>query len=389
MRYEFEKDRQVSQEFSSSSCETGEKQAGERKHDNLSLLEKALDYLPLGITIKNVDGKIVYTNFTEALLHGYDGKQEILNQYARMFAPRELWEPIDIDKVSSMGAWQRETLNIRKQGNTFPVRLNSNIIRDDKGSPLGIVTACEDISNRKRLEQELIHKQEELEYDKILACGIAHDFNNILTAILGNLSIARTIVVPDEPLAVRLEHMEQAALKGRNIYQQLISLATATNPAIQAISVEKLIQEATGFIANCYKADYDLMVPDTIWPIAADEGQITQVLHNLLINASHAIASGDKITIAAENIVIDSGNQDIPLDRGEYVRISVRDNGAGIAKENLEKIFNPLYTTKEMGSGLGLAMSKMIINKHKGHISVESEVGAGTTFTFYLPSVSI
>jgi PAS domain S-box-containing protein len=386
MRDEFDKDRQESQKLSSESNEIGEKQAEDIKCDNLSLLEKALDYLPLGITIKDVEGKIVYTNFTEALLHGYDGKQEILNQYARMFAPRELWEPMDIDKVRDMGAWRRETLNIRKQGETFPVRLNSNIIRDDKGSPIGIVTACEDISDRKRLEQEIIHKQTELEYDRILACGIAHDFNNILTAILGNISIARTIVAPDETLAVRLERMEQAALKGRHLFQQLMSLATATTPAIQALSVEELIQEATGFIVNGCKADYDLILPDSIWPIAADAGQITQILQNLLINACHAIAGGGKITIAAENIVIESGDKNIPVDPGKYVRISLRDTGTGIAKENLEKIFNPLYTTKETGSGLGLAISKVIMNKHRGHICVDSEVGVGTTFTLYLPA---
>jgi PAS domain S-box-containing protein len=389
MRDEFDKDRQESEAYSSGSSEIGEKQAGDIKRDSLSLLEKALDYLPLGITIKDVDGKIVYTNFTEALLHGYDRKQEILNQHARMFAPRELWEPMDIDKVRNMGAWKRETLNIRKKGETFPVRLNSNIIRDDKGSPLGIVTACEDISDLNQLKQEIIHKQKDLEEDKILALGIAHDFNNILTAILGNLSIAKTFVASNEPLADRLKHMEQAALKGKHLLHQLMSLTTPTTPAIQAISAEKLIREATGFIVNGCKADYDLILPDNIWPIAADEGQIAQVLHNLLINACHAIAGGGKITIEAKNIVIESNKTDIPLAVGRYVRISVRDNGAGIAKEHLEKIFKPFYTTKERGSGLGLAMSKMIIEKHKGHICVESEVGIGTSFHVYLPAASI
>ena len=125
------------------------------------LLKRALDYFPLGVTIKDVRGQIIYTNFAEAEIHGYK-VEEILDKEARMFAPRNLWKPLTPDQIKNLGNWTRESLNINKDGNVFPVQLSSNIIRNEKGVPVGIVTTCEDITDRKQLEESLKKSKEEL-----------------------------------------------------------------------------------------------------------------------------------------------------------------------------------------------------------------------------------
>lgn len=125
------------------------------------LLEKALDYFPLGITIKDVQGKVIYTNYAEAELHGYK-VEEIMNREAKMFAPQELWKPLTPEQVNGFGIWKRESLNLYKDGKVFPVQLTSNIIRSDKGIPVGIVTVCEDITERKRIEEALKKSEKEL-----------------------------------------------------------------------------------------------------------------------------------------------------------------------------------------------------------------------------------
>jgi len=126
------------------------------------LLEKALDYFPLGITIKNVQGKIIYTNYAEAEIHGYK-VEEIMNREARMFAPQELWKPLTSEQINEFGIWKRESLNLHKDSKVFPVQLISNIIRTDKGVPIGIVTVCEDITERKQIEEKLKKSEQELQ----------------------------------------------------------------------------------------------------------------------------------------------------------------------------------------------------------------------------------
>ena len=234
-------------------------------------------------------------------------------------------------------------------------------------------------------ERLLLSKLESL---GLLAGGIAHDFNNILTAILGNISLARMEAGrPDraaEFSATRLEEAEKACQRAQALASQLLSFAKGGLPIKKVTSVAELIKESINLALSGSKARSKLVIPKDLWPVEVDEGQISQVFNNLLINADQAMPEGGTITVQAENVMV---GDELPLPEGRYVKITVTDQGIGIPSNYLGKIFDPYFTTKQKGSGLGLATAHSIIRNNAGYITVESQVGVGTTFYVYLPAV--
>ena len=248
--------------------------------------------------------------------------------------------------------------------------------------------------DRMRMADELL-KGQKLESLGILAGGIAHDYNNLLTAIMANISFATQIEDPEfrvykeKPEGVVLESLrdaERATLQAKELTAQLITFARGGMPVKELLlEVSELIRDAAGFASRGSNVRCDLFTQDDLWFVEADKSQINQVLQNLIINAEQAMLSGGVIEVRAENITISSDNT-LNLTAGKYVKITVKDEGDGIPEENLDKVFDPYFTTKEEGSGLGLAIVSSIIKNHNGRISVDSEVGVGTTFTIYLPA---
>lgn len=243
----------------------------------------------------------------------------------------------------------------------------------------------QDVTAKRRLEEEL-QKMQKLESVGILAGGIAHDFNNLLTAILGNISMAKLFAQTDQAkVQERLIDAENASLRARDLTQQLLTFSKGGAPVRSAASILEVIRDSTSFMLSGSNVKCRLQIPHDIWPVSIDIGQISQVIQNVVKNADQAMPDGGVITIQAENIPEDT-TWNLPLRQGKYVHISVADEGIGIPQKHLAKVFDPYFSTKQEGSGLGLAASYSIIKNHDGFISAESKHGAGTTFHIYLPA---
>ena len=241
------------------------------------------------------------------------------------------------------------------------------------------------ISEKQEMEQEILRAQK-LESIGVVVGGIAHDFNNILTAISGNVSLAKMYVKPGEKAFEKLIQAEKAFLRAKDLNRQLLTFSKRGGaPVKKVVSITDLIKESVGFALRGSNVRCQYSLPDGLLLVEVDEGQINQVLNNLIINADQAMPEGGTISISGENISLEKGNE-LPFEEGKYVKITIKDQGIGIPKEDLTRIFDPYFTTKKKGSGLGLATAYSIVKKHGGYISVNSEPGMGTTFFLYLPA---
>ncbi len=241
-----------------------------------------------------------------------------------------------------------------------------------------------EIEERKKLEDELI-RTEKLESLGILAGGIAHDFNNILTGILGNISLATLGMSRENSNYVILSEVEKASLKAKALTQQLLTFSKGGEPVKKTVFMKDLITDAANFAlrGSNVKCSFDLQ--EDLYAVDVDEGQMNQVIHNLLINAIQSMRTGGVVLIQAENLA-NTTSEWRSLTRGKYIKLTLRDHGPGIPKEDLHKIFDPYFSTKKKGTGLGLATTYSIIQKHGGYITVESQPGSGTAFFIYLPA---
>jgi len=251
-----------------------------------------------------------------------------------------------------------------------------------EGNIIGTVIVMHDITGQYWLEKE-IQKVSKLESLSILAGGIAHDFNNLLTSIIGNLSILKVKLTDGELYQKYIERIENAAQRAADLTRQLLTFSKGGEPIKEVTSLEQVIRDTAQFVLSGSSVRCNFEIQSDMWNCEVDVGQMSQVFQNLIINAAQSMPHGGVITIKAENFVYD-GTQQKPLLPGNYVRITVKDEGIGIPKENLSRIFDPFFTTKERGSGLGLATSYSIIKRHGGHIEVHSEVDKGSKFIIYL-----
>lgn len=269
----------------------------------------------------------------------------------------------------------------RKDGSFFEGEINTRAVRF--GGEVGMQVWIRDLTERKRTEAEHL-KIAKLESTGILAGGLAHDFNNILTAILGNISLAKMHVNSGEKVFERLVAAEKASRRAQALTQQLLTFSKGGAPIKQALMIKDVIEDSCEFAVRGSSAVCEYSCPDDLFTVEVDAGQLGQVINNLVINAVQAMPQGGKILVTADNVRVndDSG---LPMDDGDYVRISVKDEGVGIPSETISKVFDPYFTTKDEGSGLGLATAHSIIKNHRGLLRVESEFGNGTTFHIYLP----
>jgi PAS domain S-box-containing protein len=245
------------------------------------------------------------------------------------------------------------------------------------------VTAFRDITERRRMEKELI-KVQKLESVGVLAGGIAHDFNNGLQTILGYITLVEIQSNLDVRAQENLKNARKAIFQSKDLTKQLLTFSRGGEPVKRTISISGLIKDSVKLVLSGSNVECEHCIPDNLWNVDADKGQLNQVFNNIVINACQAMPDGGSIKICAENINVVEVS--FSLKKGKYIKMSFSDNGTGISQENLQKIFDPFFTTKHKGSGLGLATTYSIIKKHEGHITVESEIGVGTVFNIYLPA---
>jgi PAS domain S-box-containing protein len=349
-----------------------------------TLLENAND----AIFIADSNGTVKFWNHKAAELYGYLSEEIIGKPYTTIVPKRfrsthQQWMEkfLSADEAAISGKLV-EGMGERKDGSEFFVETSTAILR--RGDERLLIAIIRDVTERKRIEQSM-QKVEKLESLGILAGGIAHDFNNIITAILGNVSLTKMFLKPEEKIFKNLSEAEKACGRARDLTQQLLTFAKGGAPVKKTTSIFEIISETSQFVLRGSKVRCEFHMPDDLWAVEVDEGQMSQVIHNIILNADQAMPQGGIITIGAENVTCGEGHA-VPVAAGRYVKVSIHDQGVGIPKDYLVKVFDPFFTTKHKGSGLGLATAYSIIKNHGGYIEVDSDAGTGTTFTFYLPA---
>jgi two-component system, cell cycle sensor histidine kinase and response regulator CckA len=346
-----------------------------------------------GVIATDRSGKIILVNAIAEQLTGWTQGEamgqdlgevfSIIDEQTRIACENPVEKVLRLGEVTELSD---HTVLISKAGRELIVADSGAPIRDTKGQITGVVLVFRDVTEKKKIDEEL-QKMSKLESVGILAGGIAHDFNNILAAILGNISLARLGIGPgDEKLLKRLADAEQAVMRAKDLTYQLLTFSRGGTPIKKAMGIQKVLRESAKFALTGSGVKCQFSFAPTLFSVDIDEGQIGQVINNLVINSQQAMPDGGTIAIKAGNAVFENGAMEngVFLAPGNYVRISIRDNGTGIAPEHTGKIFDPYFTTKQKGSGLGLATSYSIIKNHDGHITVESKPGSGTTFYIYL-----
>jgi two-component system cell cycle sensor histidine kinase/response regulator CckA len=272
-----------------------------------------------------------------------------------------------------------------KDGNIRHIEARGFPLVNTRGEITSSIEVIHDITDRYRLEAEQL-KAQKMEAIGTLAGGIAHDFNNLLQGVFGFLSLAKMDIDSRDEALGALEQAEKALVLSKQLAMQLLTFAKGGKPVKQPVSLERVIKDSTKFALSGSRCKWHVHFEEGLWLSEADQGQIGQVIQNIVLNANQAMPKGGRIEIIAKNVTLPDPGLALNLPPGKYISIVISDNGPGIAAQHLSKIFDPYFTTKQMGSGLGLATSYSIIKNHDGVLEVTSEPGKGTCFSIYLPA---
>lgn len=256
--------------------------------------------------------------------------------------------------------------------------------RDRYGQVISVLAVANDITELKRVREELFTAQK-LEPLGVMAGGVAHDFNNMVCVITGNINLALRLADPNSKIAFFLQQAKQASSRSAELVRQLLALSKREEPVKRYIDLQRILQESLEMAVLNSPVQERIAIADNLDVVEADEGQIFQVCSNILLNGVQAMPEGGLITIAVGNADAEEGRLNRPCDK-RYVKISFTDQGGGISEEDQKKVFDPYFTRKSQGTGLGLASAYAIIQRHDGRIELESRIGSGVIFTVYLPA---
>jgi len=346
-----------------------------------------------GVITTDISGRILLMNKVAEELTGWHGTEVIDHTLEDVFCVinRQTGRPVKnmVDRIVTSGTMtseERQEILVSKSGKEVTIAGNGAPIKDAEQNIIGVILVFRDISKQIKTEQELL-KVRKLESIGVLAGGIAHDFNNILAIILGNINLSLMDAgLTDERIRKRLTNVEKTTLRAQRLTQQLLTFSKGGDPIKKVSSLENLIKEAAGFFLDSSKVAYQFDIPQDLWPAEIDKGQMSQVIQNILMNGCEAMPEGGKIVLSCRNILGEE-SENLRLGKGQrYVAISIADSGKGIPAADMDKIFDPYFSTKVDGNGLGLAICHSIVAKHDGYISVRSESDGGTIFTIYLPA---
>jgi len=385
----------------------------ERKQVELKLIEseerlrRVIQGSPIATFVIGKDHKIIYWNKAQEELTGIKSEEAVgTNQQWKSFyrTQRPCLADLLVDgALEAIPTWYsgkyikskllEEAYEAR---DFFPdigesgrwLRFTAALIRDSRGEIVGAIETLEDITERKQAEEELI-RMRKLESLGIFASGIAHDFNNLLSVILRNIFTAKlSLGDTEESPEHKLDLAEKAGFQAKELAHHLIIFAKGGEPVRKVGSLSELLRDSVDLALSDSNVRCNFAFPDDLWQVEMDDVQIRQVIHNLVTHAREAMHGDGTIEIEAENVYLTT-HSNLPLKEGRYVKWFVRDHGVGIPTEDLQRIFDPYFSTKPSGSTrgmeLGLAICYAIVNRHEGFITVESTPGVGSTFYVYLP----
>ena len=366
---------------------TERKRAEEQIAEQAAFLDKARD----AIIARSLDGRILFWNQGAERIYGWK-RDEALG--------RNIGELVYVDprvfaelsrRILEENEWSGELHHLTERQQEIIVESRWTLIRDKEGNPKSILSINSDITERKRIEGQFLRAQR-MESIGTLAGGIAHDLNNILAPIMMSIDLLRENMHDDESEKI-LRTIAISARRGADIVRQVLSFARGIEGQRVEIQLKHLVKDLTQIIRDTFPKDIrlDFFVPEDIWTIPGDPTQVHQVLLNLCVNARDTMPNGGDLGIRVENRVLDEhfAAMHIQARPGRYVEIIVTDTGAGIPPENLDKIYEPFFTTKELnrGTGLGLSTVMAIVKSHNGLINVYSEIGRGTAFHVFFPAM--
>ena len=326
-------------------------------------------------------------DLSSVILHLRDFKHRLVFQsmLLTIFIGILLWFVFRIMAIKPLETEITKRKQAEENLQTANERLEELVVERTKELKKTNIELHNEIYEKYKMQEELL-KSKKLESVSVLAGGLAHDFNNILTAIMGNISLALLFTDHEDKRHKLLTQAEKATLRAKDLTQQLLTFAKGGEPVRSLSSIKEIIKDSADFVLRGSKVRCNYHFAEGLWPLEIDSGQISQVIQNIIINARHAMPDGGIIDVTCENY--DKTQKDLLLSSAEsYLKITIQDNGVGMPLKMLDKIFDPYFTTKREGSGLGLAICHSIIRKHEGHIMVESIQGEGATFIIYLPAL--
>lgn len=396
-----------------------------KAEESLRAFEKAIENMQIGVTITDLKGNILYANPADAKMHGFE-QFELPGQSVRIFSPQELWKPLTLKQLMKLKSRRRESANVKKDGTVFPVQLLSDIVTNTEGKAIGVVTTCEDITERKRSEDSLKKAREELEKrvrertkelldanaalnkevaEKLtlqaetvraahlaslgeLSAGVAHEINNPINGIINCAKILVNRCKGHEKEKEIIEMIMSEGKRIANIVQALLSFARERKEKKGPVHLDRIIADALTLTAAHMRKDgirFTIDVPEQLPVITGHHQQIQQVFLNIINNAQYAL--NQKYPKEDENKSMSISAETLYIDKKRFIRITFLDKGIGIPSHVLNKAMNPFFSTKppDKGTGLGLSISHGIIADHGGMLSIESKEGEYTRVTIDLP----
>ena len=346
-----------------------------------------------GVITTDVAGNVVLLNAVAEIICGWSQKEALGKELGSIFNLVSLHNRLPLENpvkevlaTRTIVEMTSHSTLISRDGTERIIADSAAPILNESGDILGVVLVFRDVTEKTRTENELFRARK-LESIGVLAGGIAHDFNNYLTAILGNISLAQMNPALDGRTKAMLDRAEVASNRARDLTQQLLTFSKGGAPVRRLASIRQLLVDSADFAVRGANVRCEFDIEESLFPVEIDTGQMSQVISNLVINANQAMPDGGVIRISAGNAKASCPpGHCVPA--ADYVKIIVRDEGIGIPDEYLDRVFDPYFTTKQQGSGLGLASVYSIIKNHDGFINVSSTVGVGTTFEINLPALA-
>jgi PAS domain S-box-containing protein len=363
---------------------TEQRRAEERMRQQANLLNLASD----AIIVRDLDNRVLFWNQGAERLYGWTSEEMIGATTLETFVKVRNYEA-EIELLKT-GFWTGQLQHQHKDKHDIVVNSRWTLVRDDDGRPKSVLVINTDCTETKKLESQFLRAQR-LEGIGTLASGIAHDLNNILSPILMSCGILRR-EFKDEDSTKMLSIIEGSAERGAGIVKQVLTFARGVEGDRVLLQLKHLVSELAKVMAQTFPRNVDIQThfPPDLWTVLGDATQLHQVLLNLCVNARDAMPQGGTISLSAENVNIDQhfASMNPGAQLGPHVALRAKDTGSGMTPEVMEKIFDPFFTTKEVGKGTGLGLATVIgiVKSHGGFLTVQSELGIGTTFSVFLPA---